>query len=42
MPKETTTAKKGRPVTNKVDQIPEPPKDIARAMFKAADKKLNK
>lgn len=39
---EKTTPQKGRPVTNKVDQIPALPEDIAKAMFKAADKKIKK
>jgi hypothetical protein len=42
MTKETSTPKKGRPVTNKVDQLPAPPKDIAKAIFKSADKKIKK
>ncbi len=33
---------KGRPVTNKLDRIPASPEDIAKAMFKAADKKIEK
>jgi hypothetical protein len=42
MSKETSTPKKGRPVTNKVEQIPALPKDIAKAIFKSADKKIKK
>lgn len=33
---------KGRPIKNKMDQIPALPEDIAKAMFKAADKKIKK
>jgi hypothetical protein len=32
---------RGRPITNQVDQIPASPEDIAKALFRAADKKLN-
>jgi len=39
---EKPPAPKGRPVTNKMDQIPASPEDIAKAMFKAADKKIKK
>lgn len=34
------TAARGRPVTNVVEQIPAPPEDIAKALFRAADKKI--
>ena len=33
---------KGRPIINKLDRIAAPPKDIAKAMFRAADKKIKK
>lgn len=39
---EKPTAQKGRPITNKLDRIPASPEDIAKAMFKAADKKIKK
>ena len=32
--------KQGRPVSNKLDRIPASPKEIAKAMFKSADKKI--
>jgi len=35
-------AQKGRPVTNKMDQIPASPEDIAKAIFRSADKKIKK
>lgn len=35
-------AQKGRPVTNKLDRIPASPEDIAKAIFRAADKKVKK
>ncbi len=31
---------RGRPVTNKIERIPPPPEDIAKAIFRAADKKI--
>ncbi len=31
---------RGRPVVNKVEQIPASPEDIAKAIFRAADKKI--
>lgn len=37
---EKPTAPRGRPVTNKVEQIPASPEDIAKAIFRAADKKI--
>ncbi|MDQ2949606.1 MAG: hypothetical protein M3Y27_27335 [Acidobacteriota bacterium] len=37
---EETKAARGRPITNQVDQIPASPEDIAKAIFRAADKKL--
>ena len=37
-----TTHVKGRPISNRIDRIPVDPKDIAKALFKAADKKINK
>lgn len=39
---EKNSSPKGRPITNKIGQIPAPPKSIAKAMFKAADKKIKK
>lgn len=33
---------RGRPITNKSDQIPASPKEIAKAIFNASDKKLAK
>ena len=33
---------KGRPITNKIDQIPAPPERIAKAIFKAADNRIQK
>ena len=38
---EKIPAPKGRPVTNKMDQIPASPEHIAKAIFRAADKKIN-
>ena len=35
-------AQKGRPVTNKLDQIPALPEEIAKAIFRANDKKIKK
>lgn len=29
---------RGRPVTRKIERIPAPPEDIAKAIFRAADK----
>lgn len=37
---EESKAVRGRPITNQVDQIPASPEDIAKALFRAADKKL--
>lgn len=34
------TPVRGRPVTNVVEQIPAPPEAIAKAIFRAADKKI--
>ncbi|MDQ2947871.1 MAG: hypothetical protein M3Y27_18390 [Acidobacteriota bacterium] len=31
---------RGRPITNQVDQIPDLPENIAKALFRAADKKM--
>lgn len=39
---EKPTAQRGRPITNQVDPIPASAEEIARAMFKAADKKVAK
>jgi hypothetical protein len=36
---EKPNAPRGRPIKNKVDQIPASPEHIARAIFRAADKK---
>lgn len=37
---EKPTNPRGRPTTNKVDPIPAAPEDIAKAIFRAADKKV--
>lgn len=37
---ENPTPPRGRPVTNKVERIPASPQRIAKAMFRAADKKI--
>jgi hypothetical protein len=39
---EKPAAPRGRPIKNKVDQIPASPVQIARAIFRAADKKTAK
>lgn len=31
---------RGRPITNKIEQIPAPPEDIAKVIFRAADKAI--
>jgi hypothetical protein len=31
---------RGRPITNQVDPLPASPEDIAKALFRAADKKI--
>lgn len=31
---------RGRPVTNEIEQIPDSPQDIARALFRDADRKI--
>lgn len=36
---EKPSARRGRPTTNKVDQIPATPEQIAKALFRGADKK---
>lgn len=36
---EKNPSPRGRPVTNKIEQIPASANDIAKAMFRAADKK---
>lgn len=36
---EKPTPQRGRPITNKIDQIPASPKEIAKAIFAASDKK---
>jgi hypothetical protein len=37
---EKAPAPRGRPITNKIERIPAPPEDIAKAIFRAADKKI--
>jgi hypothetical protein len=37
-----SNAPRGRPIKNKVDRIPDSPEHIARAIFRAADKKIAK
>ena len=39
---EKTNAPRGRPIKNKADRIPASPEHIARAIFRAADKKIAK
>jgi len=39
-PKKKDRRPRGRPVTNQVDQIPAEAPDIAKALFRAADKKI--
>jgi hypothetical protein len=39
---EKSNVPRGRPIKNKVDQIPASAEQIARAIFKAADKKTTK
>jgi len=39
---EKEAPQKGRPIKNKMDKISALPEDIAKAMFKAADKKIKK
>lgn len=39
---EKPNAPRGRPIKNKVDQIPASPEHIAGAIFRAADKKIAK
>lgn len=39
---EKSNAPRGRPIKNKVDQIPASPEHIARAIFRAAEKKTAK
>lgn len=39
---EKPNAPRGRPIKNKVDQIPASPEHIARAIFRAAEKKKAK
>jgi hypothetical protein len=31
---------RGRPISNKIETIPAPPEDIAKAIFRAADSKV--
>ena len=33
---------RGRPITNQIERIPALPEDIAKALFRAADKKLKR
>ena len=33
---------RGRPLKNQIEQIPDSPQDIARAIFRSADKKIVK
>jgi hypothetical protein len=37
-----SNAPRGRPIKNKMEQIPASPEHIARAIFRAADKKIVK
>ena len=39
---EKPTNPRGRPITNEVDPIPASPEEIAKAIFRAADKKAAK
>lgn len=39
---ENPTRPRGRPITNKIERIPASPEKIAKAIFKAADKKIKK
>lgn len=39
---EKTTVARGRPVTNQIDPIPASPEDVAKAIFRAADKKIKR
>jgi hypothetical protein len=39
---EKTPAPRGRPTTNKIERIPATAEDIAKAIFRAADKADNK
>ena len=33
---------RGRPITNKIERIPAPPEDIAKAIFRAADEQIKR
>lgn len=33
---------RGRPIVNEIDPIPASPEDVAKAIFRAADKKISK
>jgi len=37
---EKATNPRGRPITNVIEQIPAPPEEIAKAIFRAADQKI--
>jgi hypothetical protein len=39
---EKTTTVRGRPVTNQIDPIPATPEEVAKAIFRSADKKIKK
>lgn len=39
---EKAATPRGRPVTNQVDPIPATPEEVAKAIFRAADKKIKK
>lgn len=39
---EKPSASRGRPIKNKIDRIPASAEQIARAIFRAADKKTSK
>ena len=39
---EKVTIAKGRPTTNVIDPIPASPEEVAKAIFRAADKKIKK
>jgi hypothetical protein len=39
---EKTNTARGRPVTNQIDPIPASPEEVAKAIFRAADKKIKR
>lgn len=39
---EKSNSPRGRPITNRVDPIAASPEDIAKALFRAADKKIKR